>query len=978
MSKYVNRPSTQNGTDDTNIRAIFLENTSDTTYGIYKASNGILKSLSGDTAVAGNGFTGDAVRIRTANDANKGIIFENSAETLLMSINGLTGNTWIRGQLVSSIATGTAPFSVASETNVPNLNASFLDGATFASPSAIGSTTPNSGNFTTLRATQITSTVIGAAPFVISSAINVPNLNASSLNGATFASPGVIGSGVASTGNFTTLLANLVNAITGINTGYINGSNGLTIIGASSLQSITATTLTASGLLTGAGIAINSGTVTTPSISFTSDTSNDTGLYLISENNIGITTGGINRLSIGTSITSATGQSFNIGTSGTTSPLNVYGSITGTNGLTINSGISYVQAITAAGLITANFGINVPTGRTVNIGTSGTTSSLNVFGLITGTDGIILNNGSVTTPAISFNGELVRNSGIYLINEDNIGISTNGINRISISNTLTTISTAQLVVGVLTGNSDLNIGGNSSLQAITASGLITANAGLTIQNGQTLNVGTSGTTSPLNVFGLITGTNGIILNNGSTVSPAISFSGESIRNSGFYLINEDNIGICTNGINRISISNALTTITTAQTILGLITGNSGLAINGLSTLQSVNTGLITSSAGLTVNGSAPITFTNSVANSFDTKIGNMLVKTYNKLLSATVGNFTNICTITAGSGAYVIHLDVVHSEGGNSIAKSYIIANQMLGAITYYRANPISSTGSSGGNDFAVDVSPGSGNATLRLVRTANSFAITTNYTCTLRIFQSASNTVSIDDSTVVGANATNSGILASTPLTALNGKIGINTDNPNFTLDVIGTGRFTAIRTDSTLSLNGSTGASGQVLTSNGASPPTWQTPVINPVIGSILSYYQTVSQSIPNGLYTDLTLPGATLSTQSFNTTGITFSNGVFINNSIPKTILILAHISIVAYGGDNIIGSRIFLNSTLIQQHMIASAPSPYSTNFTISATIRVPAFGSISVAVLQMSGVSRNVEGSVTEATASRLSITILGI
>lgn len=65
----------------------------------------------------------------------------------------------------------------------------------WARPGKIGSAVPNSGAFTTLRASgQITSTVsVGTPPLVVTSTTNVPNLNASSLNGATFASPGAIG-----------------------------------------------------------------------------------------------------------------------------------------------------------------------------------------------------------------------------------------------------------------------------------------------------------------------------------------------------------------------------------------------------------------------------------------------------------------------------------------------------------------------------------------------------------------------------------------------------------------------------------------------------------------------------------------------------------------------------------------------------------------------------------------------------------------
>jgi hypothetical protein len=74
----------------------------------------------------------------------------------------------------------------------------------------IGNVTPAAGSFTTLSASgQITSTATtGTAPLVIASTTNVPNLNASSLNGATFAAPGAIGGGTAAASTFTTVTVN--------------------------------------------------------------------------------------------------------------------------------------------------------------------------------------------------------------------------------------------------------------------------------------------------------------------------------------------------------------------------------------------------------------------------------------------------------------------------------------------------------------------------------------------------------------------------------------------------------------------------------------------------------------------------------------------------------------------------------------------------------------------------------------------------
>lgn len=64
---------------------------------------------------------------------------------------GLSSTTGLfSGQITSTVATGTAPLVIASTTVVPNLNASLLLGCTWAVPCAIGSTTPNSGAFTSL------------------------------------------------------------------------------------------------------------------------------------------------------------------------------------------------------------------------------------------------------------------------------------------------------------------------------------------------------------------------------------------------------------------------------------------------------------------------------------------------------------------------------------------------------------------------------------------------------------------------------------------------------------------------------------------------------------------------------------------------------------------------------------------------------------------------------------------------------------
>lgn len=113
----------------------------------------------------------------------------------------VTGAIAATGAITSSVATGTAPLVVASTTNVANLNASSLNGATFAAPGAIGggtasaitgttitattglvgphngtvgATTPNTGAFTTLTATtNINSTRINPRVGTVASSATI-------------------------------------------------------------------------------------------------------------------------------------------------------------------------------------------------------------------------------------------------------------------------------------------------------------------------------------------------------------------------------------------------------------------------------------------------------------------------------------------------------------------------------------------------------------------------------------------------------------------------------------------------------------------------------------------------------------------------------------------------------------------------------------------------------------------------------------
>lgn len=141
----------------------------------------------GTNVVSGGGLGGDIVGPASATDTavptfdgvTGKLIKNNASVTIAANIitalgfsgphNGTVGATTpntaavttlsATGAITSTLVTGTPPLVVASTTKVANLNVDQLDGADWASPAAIGSTTPAAGAFTTLAAS---STITGA------------------------------------------------------------------------------------------------------------------------------------------------------------------------------------------------------------------------------------------------------------------------------------------------------------------------------------------------------------------------------------------------------------------------------------------------------------------------------------------------------------------------------------------------------------------------------------------------------------------------------------------------------------------------------------------------------------------------------------------------------------------------------------------------------------------------------------------------
>jgi hypothetical protein len=148
-----------------------------------------------DFFLAGNGSIGGTLAVTGVATLGNGAILGTPASgtvtnltgTASININGTVGATTASagafttlsatGAITSTLATGSAPLVIASTTKVANLNVDLLDGADWAAPAALGSTTPAAVSATTLAASGATS-LTGSAT-IFNSATNTLSLQKS-------------------------------------------------------------------------------------------------------------------------------------------------------------------------------------------------------------------------------------------------------------------------------------------------------------------------------------------------------------------------------------------------------------------------------------------------------------------------------------------------------------------------------------------------------------------------------------------------------------------------------------------------------------------------------------------------------------------------------------------------------------------------------------------------------------------------------
>lgn len=546
-------------------------------------------TFSGDVAVTGtttltiplsvtSGGTG--VTSSTGTGAN---VLSNSPTLVTPVIGAAIGTSLsVTGQLTSTVASGTPPLVVSSITNVPNLNASSLNGGTFASPGAIGSTVASTGAFTTLSLTtplptasggtgttaftgtgsnvlatsptlvtpvigvatgtslsvsgQLTSTVVtGTPPLVVSSTTNVPNLNASSLNGATFASPGAIGGTVASTGAFTTLSISTPLPIASGGT----GTNSFTGTGANVFSTSPTLVTPVIGTATGTSLSLS-----TP----LNTTSGGTGLSTVGSNGQVLTVNGgvptwLTPSSPGTGTVTLVGLTIDSSLSGMFTNTGTVSPITGSGTYILSQSASPAVVMTGANFMTVSNSATTSQGPfLVLMPNMGNTTTLTTwFGkasLFNGSAGVLQYNRGTTDIAASNSFVMGIGTGSYLTLTNGNGatltgsLTTTGVfsgTSITASNgTTTTTNVANdLSVIISTGNSPTI----TDIETFKTSNTALKQTLALNRFGGAVTVGSGGLTiaTPLGVasggtgVGTSSGTGSVVLNNAPTLfNPILS------------------------------------------------------------------------------------------------------------------------------------------------------------------------------------------------------------------------------------------------------------------------------------------------------------------------------------------------------------------------------------------------------------------------------------------------------------------------
>ena len=452
----------------------------------------------GSTGAAAAGGSNTTIQFNNNNILDGDADFTYNLSTNLLTLNGnanvanLISSGVVSGSnLVSNVATGTAPLTVTSTTRVSNLSVAYSNVSDFGV-----TTVQTTGTFfpVFVNGSSTANRALGANANLSFNAAT-GNLSTTLLNA----------NGNANVGNLGT--AGLVVA-----TGNVTGGNLVTGGAVSATGNVTGGNLVTAGALSVTGNANTGNLGTTTAIITTGNiTTINSGLLQNGNSNVTITANGnVSIQAAGSTVelvVTSTGANINgtlsvtgnanVGNLGTAGLVVATGNVTGgnltTGGVLSVTGNANVGNLGTAGLIVATG--NVTGGNLVTGGALSVTGNANVGNL--GTGGLIVATGNVT------GGNLTTGGALSVTGNANVGnLGTGGL----------IVATGNVTGGNLTTGGALSVTGNANVGNLGTAGLVVATGNVTGGNlvtGGALSVTGNATVGNLSTAGLIVATGNV-------------------------------------------------------------------------------------------------------------------------------------------------------------------------------------------------------------------------------------------------------------------------------------------------------------------------------------------------------------------------------------------------------------------------------------------------------------------------------------
>jgi hypothetical protein len=236
-----------------------------------------------------------------------------------------------------------------------------------------------------------------------------------------------------------------------------------------------------------------------------------------------------------------------------------------------------------------------------------------------------------------------------------------------------------------------------------------------------------------------------------------------------------------------------------QSLANLVVSNSVTTTNVFATTANVgtlNVWQVSNLSTLTVTNNLyaanAITTMNLFATGNTSSISNMVIRSFDFVVAATAGSYSNVCSIIDvpnGSAIYAIYVDMMaRGAGGSAQTKTYIIvSNYNATSGTWTRALPIGNPAA--GGQTGLDVMTLNGTTTLRV--TNRNAAETVNIGMVVKVSSSSFSRVVVTDLTSAagstGTGATFSGFYPTTLVTQVANRVGVSIEQPTANLHVAG-----------------------------------------------------------------------------------------------------------------------------------------------------------------------------------------------